>query len=497
MHKLLIVDDEEIEREGMAELIPWRKYDIELVGTAWNGVDGFDRIQEFNPDIVLTDIKMPVMNGIELIKKAKQSFPDIEFVVLSGYGDYEFTSQAMAEGVRYYILKPCDEAKIAEVMSKARAAVEERYAEKVKRQEYDKTVSRLLPRAREQVFRDLILRREEMKEDYHLFVREIGSEERLVRLLSIRCETSFDNIEQFILENMMEELIGQGKLLQSAVIENDVIFMIEDMDTNVLRQAVDKAKRELRRVKTTPLRSALSRTDEMKKLPELYEQILELYRMGVNENLDELLSYERFREVREETSVLINIGKINAAADYAEIMFEVYLAFMKMDCRSYNYQKKRETAGWMIKILFGEEPAFEPDSDKEDQNAWRLTADTADMIAARKTGMTDDQREMIMIRSIFRYLDNPELSLQFLAKKVLFMNEDYLGRMFTKKHDMKFSAFVLKQRIALAMRLIQFDRDMNISDIAMRTGYSPDGQYFSKAFRKVTGMPPSEYRQSI
>ena len=55
MYKLIIVDDEQIEREGMAQFIPWDKYDVELVGTAWNGLDGFEQIQEKRPDIVLTE----------------------------------------------------------------------------------------------------------------------------------------------------------------------------------------------------------------------------------------------------------------------------------------------------------------------------------------------------------------------------------------------------------------------------------------------------------
>lgn len=92
MYRLLIVDDEEIEREGMARLIPWEDFDIELAGTAWNGAEGFEKIQSCRPDIVLTDIKMPVMDGIELIRRTRKEFPEVEFVVLSGYGEFQFTS---------------------------------------------------------------------------------------------------------------------------------------------------------------------------------------------------------------------------------------------------------------------------------------------------------------------------------------------------------------------------------------------------------------------
>lgn len=118
MYKLLIVDDEEIEREGMAHFIPWEEQGIQLVGTAWNGVQGLEMMERLRPDIVLVDVKMPVMSGLEMIRQARQTFPDVVYVILSGYGEYEFTSQAMEEGVRHYLLKPCDEKRIREVLDK-------------------------------------------------------------------------------------------------------------------------------------------------------------------------------------------------------------------------------------------------------------------------------------------------------------------------------------------------------------------------------------------
>ena len=116
MNKVLLVDDEDIEREAMAEIIPWKKLDMELVDMAWNGIEGLEKIRMHIPDIVITDIKMPVMDGIQLIRNTKELYPDILFVVLSGYGEYEYTSRAMELGIRHYILKPCDEEKIVEVL---------------------------------------------------------------------------------------------------------------------------------------------------------------------------------------------------------------------------------------------------------------------------------------------------------------------------------------------------------------------------------------------
>lgn len=77
---------------------------MKVAGTARNGAEGLEKIAKYKPDLAIVDIKMPVMNGIEMIRKAKEQYPDMTFVVLSGYGDYEFTSQAMDLGVRHYPL---------------------------------------------------------------------------------------------------------------------------------------------------------------------------------------------------------------------------------------------------------------------------------------------------------------------------------------------------------------------------------------------------------
>ena len=119
MFRVLAVDDENIEIEAMKVLVPWQEADAVLIATANDGEEGLAKIDETNPDIVITDIKMPKMDGISMIEKAQQNHPDIIFIVLSGYGEYEFTSKAMELGIRHYILKPINEDKIMETLRKA------------------------------------------------------------------------------------------------------------------------------------------------------------------------------------------------------------------------------------------------------------------------------------------------------------------------------------------------------------------------------------------
>jgi two-component system response regulator YesN len=104
--KIMIVDDEIIIRRGIITSIDWAKYDIEIVEEAKNGQDALDKLANNPVDVVLTDIRMPVMSGIELATRIKQHYPDIEIVVFSGYEDFQYAKQAMRIGVQHYLLKP-------------------------------------------------------------------------------------------------------------------------------------------------------------------------------------------------------------------------------------------------------------------------------------------------------------------------------------------------------------------------------------------------------
>lgn len=103
---LLIVDDESEIRSGLRTIIPWQDYSISLVGCASSGAEALDMIRYYEPDIVITDIQMPGMNGLDLIDRARQEQFDCSFVILSGYDDFQYAKTAIRYGVEDYLLKP-------------------------------------------------------------------------------------------------------------------------------------------------------------------------------------------------------------------------------------------------------------------------------------------------------------------------------------------------------------------------------------------------------
>ena len=106
MYKVVLVDDEELIIEGMKRLINWKELGCEIAGVAYDGDEALDIMNEAEPDILITDIRMPVYDGLELIRRAKEVNPEINFIVISGYSQFEYAQQAIKYGVKDYLLKP-------------------------------------------------------------------------------------------------------------------------------------------------------------------------------------------------------------------------------------------------------------------------------------------------------------------------------------------------------------------------------------------------------
>lgn len=505
---MLIVDDEEIVREGMANLIAWEEWDVSLVGTAWNGVEGLEKIRTLSPDIVLTDIKMPGMDGIELIKNTRAEMPWVEFVVLSGYGEFEYTSKAMEQGIRYYLMKPCDERQILEVLEKVKGQIAQNHSRRKQEETYKDTVARLLPKAKEQLFRDLIFGEPFKEEDFQLFAAEHSLQCIQVRLLAFFRETGFDYLEQFILQNMINEQIGSDYMLLSAYVQNQMIFMLDERADNI-EESVRMVRGELKKRSPVPIFTAASDGGVIGDTSRLYGQIGELFRMGQAEKVSGLLSYRLFSQSKGLADSVVNFQGIKDASDEVCLLQEVYFAFLKMRRRNYSLKQMAETADWIGKVLYGKSMELSLLEDREaDGTLPKEAVEEREicMQAARflaeckglcRSESKEGQRVEEMVFATFRYFDYQALNLRFLAGQVLYRNEEYLSRIFQRVMQSKYSAWLIEQRIYMAKRLLKAEPEMKITTLAELVGYSPDGQYFSKIFHKTTGMTPAEYRGSL
>lgn len=504
MYRVLIVDDEEIERSGMVNLIPWQDYEIEIIGDAWNGFEGYKIVKEKEPDIIITDIKMPGMDGIELIGKVQKDYPNIYFIVLSGYGEYEYTSKAMELGVKYYILKPCDEEKILKVVNQVKAEILKR--KKHKRYEdkkYNEEIKKLLPRAREQFFNKVLSGTMVSQKEYMLFQNnEINTSK--VRILNCRIDGEIDNLGKFILQNITEEFLGQENIIMSTYIDSEVVFMLKEMETDLVRNVILKLKIEYKIFCKKQILAALSDTGDFLRMKELYDQTKEMLLLSSYEyNSDLFISNgERFSEKKH---FILEYDKFRQVDEYESLLFETNVLFAKFKLEHYGIKDMQNLTATFLNAIIKQELSSLMKEVHKQKTKERLyeymvqklyDSETFTMSRVKDFGK-DRVRVQEMLLVIYHNIAQRNLSLQWLAKEVLFLNEEYFGRFFQKTMNKKFSTFIFEIRMEMAKRLIQYKPDILISELSELVGYTADGQYFSKVFKKFTTMTPTEYRELL
>ncbi len=119
MYRALIIDDEDIIRQGLKKIIPWNSLNCEIIGEAKNGTEGLELIRKLKPDIVITDIRMPGSDGLEMISRIKGESKNSKIIILTGYRDFDYAQRAIRFGVFRYLLKPSDKNEIIKSLQDA------------------------------------------------------------------------------------------------------------------------------------------------------------------------------------------------------------------------------------------------------------------------------------------------------------------------------------------------------------------------------------------
>ena len=125
MYNVMLVDDEEEIRDAIEKKIDWEELDFKVVGSASNGWDALDLASKSHPDVVVTDINMPFMNGLEFSKRLKAQMPDTKFVILTGYDEFEYAKEAIELSVVEYILKPVDSDELYQLFSRLKLRLDD------------------------------------------------------------------------------------------------------------------------------------------------------------------------------------------------------------------------------------------------------------------------------------------------------------------------------------------------------------------------------------
>lgn len=156
MYKLMLVDDESEIREGLREVIDFESLGFEVVGEAANGVAGLQMAESLTPDLIITDIRMPLMNGLHMCQKIRDLLPTAQFILLSGYDEFEYARQAIEVKALGYLLKPISSKEFVEMLKEARRRLDEAAQERANIQQLKQSYQTSLPFLRESLLASLM-----------------------------------------------------------------------------------------------------------------------------------------------------------------------------------------------------------------------------------------------------------------------------------------------------------------------------------------------------
>jgi len=512
--KLLIVDDEKLTRDGLAFSIDWQRVGITDVAVADDGINGLEVAGNFEPDIVLSDVRMPRMTGIDMCEALQKNNPDLRIVFMSGYSDKEYLKAAIKLKAVSYVEKPIDEDEITEAVGEAvKLALEGKNdrASKKKSKEMEieelagklchpKPIStddidklQLIANGKQGAFSILVRvyhfvpAGRAMLDNISGIVRNIISEHYLecigcqrqggVFVFHVFGFTSYRDSQKNILGEELvkaisdldihfhvvfgknvDQLIDIYNSYNSSVIELQNCFFIRDRQYRIYRHI-----------------------DDYKSFPALYgNEATKVFRQGlINGNIDEIYEImdKSLRGILSYESVLPNQVK-DLYYRYFNVVNEVEILHgMKSG------SENGSSSVWGM--ISGCESIFELDEKLRERVDAYLTA-----IKQR----TDTGSTVAMIKEyIESNFSNDMLSIKDISEHV-FLSTSYVCTLFKNETGRTLNQYITDFRIEKAKELLLDPRN-RIGDISKDVGYS-DGNYFGKTFKKQVGMTPSEYRES-
>lgn len=475
MHRVLLVDDERYVIDSLRATIDWRKHGFEVVGEARNGASALEMIDALRPDLVFTDIRMPGMDGLELIRLASEAGKAARFVAVSGYAEFSYVQTAMKYGAVGFCLKPFDADEIESILRKVGAAIDGRrsFLGFDLLESLDEKGDAAWDRVR-RICAELgfpcdgavpIGAVVSLGDGTYSLAPELATVEVRLgprRMLRIACRP--------------EGATGLGWLgLADAVGLTGVGYADATYTADGLRTGIAHAGLAALQSFVHPgavvFDYAAGRFDDGRATAEL--QRLETA-TGNRDDAAVVAALERLREA----AASDRVGAQHLLAAYNRVM--AYVGRKEGVEREETLYRPEQ-----LPVLYADAPAMLDDLEA------RLKRTGASRTAALPEEIRNEK-----FREILRYVNQnftSDLSLQGISAQFSF-NANYLSQLFKKALNTTFTDYVTTLRVAHASDLL-LTTGLSISEVAERAGYD-DYFYFTRVFKKATGMTASEFKAS-
>lgn len=539
MLKVLIVDDEPIMRKGIFSKIDWEGLQLASAGEAKDGVEALERIRETRPNIVLTDIRMPEMDGLDFISRAKSFDPELRFVVISGYDDFQYAREAIRFGVSDYLLKPVSRDDLRNSLQKIRdelfAQGQERNYLTMLLKHYEANITALRQRKLTRLLQNGA--DAAAVADFRSYWNDLphfGYTVAVYRLDSIRFpHLGFSSDEedliwyciQNIVEQSMKEMLHGGIVFRHGARTDELIAITAyppssgGMVTRQAQHALGSIRQYLRLDAVVGLGYAVKAIEE---LPTSYEQAVgaargavlhgtgKVYQHSVKGSLDHKEpggalrvtgEQERLLSIylREQNEVWVRHWLEQRYEELSAVPDATYVQFEWLSLHIYSMLNS------ILRELTGDRDALLPETDnfvsrlllfRTWQDAAAALMETAKSVMRMTSGPKNATGSDI-VHEVKRYIEeffNENITLTWVAEKY-YIHPNYFSKLFKVTCGENFNDYVTRIRLEKAVNLMANSK-LAIAEIAEVVGYD-SAAYFSNVFRKVYGMSPSKYRDQL
>lgn len=499
--RVLIVEDEVKIRTGISRLISTHT-DHTVVGEAKNGQEGLEMIERFHPDLVISDIRMPVMDGLEMLQKTTQMGIHPHFVILSGYSEFDYAQKALRYGVDDYLLKPLAPEDVTALLDKIQKIVDKEEAEHA--------------RTTEGLLRDIII---STSKENCVKLEETGVYTRDFPILAAvgYVGNTSQKYRKALISQWMQMKERYPELrIHYMFLENtqEMFFLLQGEITEAeLEKKLNRRVYQNLTEKEQPV-WCLGEFEDIRNMQQSIAELRSFYLYGIRAGYREILTKQKIHKITEEEFQypLQWESRMKAAVcrEDAELLRNEAEAFCRytenMKCAPRYIRKTyKKMLGFLENVCHEVNPeAYKrlQEVDFERLLAGMVTlgelngcVEKAVEIILESKGKKEDIRNYAIRRAInyIREHYSENISLDMLSEQ-LEITPEYLSALFNKEVGINFSTFLKQFRISQAKRLLK-GTDYKIYEIAAQVGYN-DPKYFNRVFKEEIGVSPGDYRQN-
>ncbi len=526
MYKLILCDDEAEIRQGLKEVVPFEALGFTVVGEAGNGVEALSLCEQLEPDLLVTDIRMPLMDGLTLCRRVREASPATEFLILSGYDDFEYARQAIEIKTMGYLLKPISSQEFQTVLKDAKAQLDEAYARRLNVDRLQAYFRDSLPVLRQTLLQSLLagdINPEEAVRSAHRYGEQLDAAAWAVALLrpadASGCGIADPELRMFAMRNVLTEALEAHRPYVFPYRDMSAVLLpLQEPDNRAACVALlEEARKTVRHYLGLDLYMGVGDiAASLSAVAQSAKQAQDALEQCLLEGVPQVLFFPDIRpgssDLRADEAATRRLLSALKAGDQAESLR--LLADLLDACRRGHITPK----AWQVYLLElfmclvravselglprsgldGHLDALTrliltqcPTVDEAQQALSAAVCAVTDAVASQRTTST---RQLAMNAQDYlqKYYGDGDMSLEKLCMH-LHISPSYLSTVLKKETRKTFHQLLTELRMDRALTLLS-TTEMRTAEIAEKVGL-PDPSYFSYCFKKYFGYPPSQARK--